>query len=133
MSPGTVDAARIYDLENQIPANRSVLAFMWGSGSMFDALLRLNYYDSWSTTAGLFNGSNPPDTYDYGSTLLVDAEVTMNINDMFSVSLGGENIFDTYPDDEEDGTLTFLGVEDALTSPYGFNGGFYYLRLTARF
>ena len=133
VSPGTVDAARIYDLENQIPANRSVLSFMWGSGSMFDALLRLNYYDSWSTTAGLFNGSNPPDTYDYGSTLLVDAEVTMNINDMFSVSLGGENIFDTYPDDEEDGTLTFLGVEDALTSPYGFNGGFYYLRLTARF
>jgi iron complex outermembrane receptor protein len=100
---------------------------------MFDALLRLNYYDSWSTTAGLFNESDPPATFDYGSTLLVDAEVSMTINEMFTVALGGENIFDEYPDDEQDGTLGFLGVEDALTSPYGFNGGFYYLRLTASF
>jgi iron complex outermembrane receptor protein len=130
---GTVNAARIYDLENQIPANRSVLSFSWASGGMFDALLRLNYYDSWSTTAGLFNESDPPATFDYGSTLLVDAEVSMTINEMFTVALGGENIFDEYPDDEQDGTLGFLGVEDALTSPYGFNGGFYYLRLTASF
>ena len=54
----------------------------------------------------------------------------MNINEMFTVALGGENLFDEYPDNEQDGTLRFLGVEDALTSPYGFNGGFYYLRLT---
>jgi iron complex outermembrane receptor protein len=59
--------------------------------------------------------------------------VSLNFGEMFTVTLGGENIFDEYPDDEEDGTLRFLGVEDALTSPYGFNGGFYYLRLAARF
>ena len=71
--------------------------------------------------------------YDYGSTLLVDAEVSLTFNDMFTVTLGGENIFDEYPDDEQDGTLDFLGVDYALTSPYGFNGGFYYLRLSASF
>ena len=130
---GTINDARIYDLENQIPANRSVLSFSWASGGMFDALLRLNYYDSWSTTGGLFNESDPPDKFDYGSTLLVDAEVSWNINEMFTVTLGGENLFDEYPDDEQDGTLGFLGVEDALTSPYGFNGGFYYLRLSMDF
>ena len=27
----------------------------------------------------------------------------------------------------------FLGMDYALTSPYGFNGGFYYLRLSASF
>ncbi len=130
---GTVNNARIYDLENQIPAHRSVLSFSWASGGMFDALLRFNYFDGWSTTAGLFNESDPPATFNYGSTLLVDAEVSATINEMFTVTLGGENLFDEYPDDEKDGTLSFLGVEDALTSPYGFNGGFYYLRLTARF
>ena len=57
----------------------------------------------------------------------------MTINDMFTVTLGGENVFDEYPDDEQDGTLDFLGLNYALTSPYGFNGGFYYLRLSASF
>ena len=133
VAPGTINDARVYDLENQIPENRSVLSFNWASGGMFGALLRLNYYDGWSTTGGLFNESDPPDTFDYGSTLLVDAEVSLAFNDMFTVTVGGENIFDELPDDEQDGTSRFLGVEDALTSPYGFNGGFYYLRLSARF
>jgi iron complex outermembrane receptor protein len=133
VAPGTINDARIYDLENQIPENRSVLSFNWASGGMFGALLRLNYYDGWSTTGGLFNASDPPDTFDYGSTLLVDAEVSLDFNDMFTVTVGGENILDEYPDDEQDGTSRFLGVNYALTSPYGFNGGFYYLRLSARF
>jgi iron complex outermembrane receptor protein len=136
VTPGTINDARVFDLENQIPENRGVLSFNWDSGGMFGALLRLNYYDGWDTTAGLFDDpSDDPefDTFSYGSTLLVDAEVSMTFNDMFTVTLGGENIFDEYPDDELDGTLDFLGVNYALTSPYGFNGGFYYLRLSASF
>jgi iron complex outermembrane receptor protein len=129
----TIDDARIYGLENQMPANRSVLTLDWKPGGMFDALVRFNYYDSWSTTAGLFNSDDPPAIFDYGSALLVDAEVSMTFREMFTLTLGGENIFDEYPDDEEDGTLRFLGVEDALTSPFGFNGGFYYLRLAVNF
>jgi iron complex outermembrane receptor protein len=136
VTPGTINAARVYDLENQIPENRAILSFDWDSGGMFGALLRLNYYDKWSTTAGLFDdpGDDPAFvTFDYGSTLLVDAEINLTFNEMFTVTLGGENIFDEYPDKELDGTLDFLGVDYALTSPYGFNGGFYYLRLSASF
>jgi iron complex outermembrane receptor protein len=136
VTSGTINDARVFDLENQIPENRSVLSFNWDSGGMFGALLRLNYYDGWDTTAGLFDDpTDDPDfdTFSYGSTLLVDAEVNLTFNDMFTVTLGGENIFDEYPDDELDGTLDFLGVNYALTSPYGFNGGFYYLRLQANF
>ena len=136
VSPGTINNARVYDLENQIPENRAVLSFNWASGGMFGALLRFNYYDSWSTTSGLFDPTPPGGNqvvYDYGSSLLVDAEISMTFNDMFTVTLGGENVFDEYPDDEQDGTLDFLGLNYALTSPYGFNGGFYYLRLGVSF
>jgi iron complex outermembrane receptor protein len=136
VSPGTINNARVYDLENQIPENRAVLSFNWASGGMFGALLRFNYYDSWSTTSGLFDPTPPGGNqvvYDYGSSLLVDAEISMTFNDMFTVTLGGENVFDEYPDDEQDGTLDFLGLNYALTSPYGFNGGFYYLRLSVGF
>ena len=55
VAPGTINNARVYDLENQIPENRAVLSLNWASGGMFGALLRFNYYDSWSTTAGLFD------------------------------------------------------------------------------
>ena len=80
-----------------------------------------------------FSPGDASDQYDYGSTLLVDAEVNLTINDMFTVTIGGENILDEFPEDEQDPTSRFLGVEYALTSPYGFNGGFYYLRLSAGF
>jgi iron complex outermembrane recepter protein len=136
VSPGTINDARVFDLENQIPENRSLLSFNWDSGGMFGALLRLNYYDKWRTTAGLFDDPDDDpafDTFSYGSTLLVDAEVSFTLNDMFTVTLGGENLFDEYPDKELDPTLDFLGAEYALTSPYGFNGGFYYVRLSASF
>ena len=136
VAPGTINNARVYDLENQIPENRAVMSLNWASGGMFGALLRFNYYDSWSTTSGLFDPTPAGESqvvYDYGSSLLVDAEISATINDMFTVTLGGENIFDEYPDDEKDGTLDFLGLNYALTSPYGFNGGFYYLRLSASF
>jgi iron complex outermembrane receptor protein len=136
ITPGTINNARVYDLENQIPENRAVLSFNWDSGGLLGGLLRLNYYDKWSTTSGLFDPTGPGlplVTYDYGSTLLVDAEVSFTFNEMFTLTVGGENIFDEYPETEQDGTLDFLGVEYALTSPYGFNGGFYYVRLSADF
>jgi iron complex outermembrane recepter protein len=133
VEPGTINDSRVFDLENQIPENRSVLSFNWASGGMFGALLRLNYYDEWSTTGGLFSPGDASDVTTYGSALLVDAEVNLTINEMFTVTVGGENVFDEVPDTEQNFVLGLLGVENALTSPWGFNGGFYYLRLSASF
>jgi iron complex outermembrane receptor protein len=49
------------------------------------------------------------------------------------VALGGDNVFDTFPDKEQDGTFQFLGVIYSITSPFGFNGAFWYIRGTASF
>ena len=49
------------------------------------------------------------------------------------MTLGAENLFDELPENEQEPVSQFLGVKYALTSPYGFNGGFYYLRLRAGF
>ena len=65
--------------------------------------------------------------------MLVDLEASYKFADKYTVAIGAENVFDTYPDKEQDGTLQFLGVKDALTSPFGFNGGLWYLRLAAKF
>ena len=65
--------------------------------------------------------------------VMVDMELSYTFADHYIVSIGGENIFDEYPDSEADGTLDFLGAEYAVTSPYGFNGAFWYARFTASF
>ena len=133
ITPGTINASFEYDLEHQMPENRALLTFDYSSGGFFGGLLRLNYYDSWTTTAGLFSPGDASDQYSYGEAVLVDLEARFTFAERFTVAVGGENIFDEFPDEEQDPTSQFLGVKNALTSPFGFNGGFYYLRLSADF
>jgi iron complex outermembrane receptor protein len=130
---GTINASRVYDLENQTPENRALLSFDYSSGGVFGGLVRLNYFDSWSTTAGLFSPGDASDRYDYGDTVLVDVEARLTFAEKYTVAIGGENVFDEFPDEEQDPTSRFLGVHYGLTSPYGFNGGFYYVRLSMEF
>lgn len=134
VKPGTIDELRVYDLENQIPQNRAVLTLDYRPGGGFKTLMRVNYYGDWSTTPGLFyDPSAPTGPYHYGSNVLVDLEASYTFAEKYTVAIGAENVFDTVPDREQDGTLQFLGVKDALTSPFGFNGGFWYMRFEAGF
>ena len=132
IKPGTINASRAYDLENQVPNHRGILSFDWNK-ERIGALLRLNYYGSWSTTGGLFSPGDASDASSYGSEILVDLEARFDINDTFQVAVGGDNIFDTYPGDEQDGVFQFLGVVHSITSPFGFNGAAWYVRASVNF
>ncbi len=130
---GTLDAGRIFDLENQVPNHRSVFTVDFAQ-DFFTGLVRFNYFAEWETTPGQLSAvGDASDAETYDGALLVDLEARFKIGENFSVTVGGDNVFDQLPDDELDGTLRFLGVEDSLTSPYGFNGGFWYVRLDANF
>lgn len=133
VTPDTINASRVFDLENQVPENSSVLTFDYSTGGFFSGLLRFNYYDDWRTTAGLFSPGDASDQYSYGGEILVDLEARFTFGDRYAVTIGGENIFDTLPEDEQDPTSRFLGVRPSLTSPFGFNGAFWYLRAGANF
>lgn len=130
---GTINQSRVYDLENQVPENRTTLTVSLNSDGMFNGLIRLNNYSDWSTTGGLFSPGDASDRYEYDGAVIVDVEGTLTFQDRYRVTLGAENVFDELPDREQDPTLGFLGVTRALTSPWGFNGGFWYLRLAADF
>jgi iron complex outermembrane receptor protein len=130
--PGTVNADRVYDLEHQVPKNRAVLTFDYGLGR-FNGIARVNYYGGWNTTGGLFGNGDASDAVSYSSKTLLDLEARYKVNDSFSVAVGGDNVFNTYPDKEKNGTLQFLGAKYALTSPFGFNGAFWYLRFKGEF
>jgi iron complex outermembrane recepter protein len=133
VQPDTLNDDFVYDLEHQVPKSRSVLSFDYGL-HRFDAIARINRYGSWSTTVGLFGSNNPPDDVDhYSGRTLLDLEARYRFNDVVTVAVGGNNVFDTYPGKEQNATLQFLGVKYALTSPFGFNGAFWYARVTASF
>lgn len=133
IAPGTINADRVYDLENQVPEQASVLTFDYSSDGPLSGLLRLNYYGDWSTTAGLFGPGDGSVVYDYSSEVLVDVELRATFAERYTFTLGAENLFDTLPGDEQDPTSVFLGVRHSLTSPFGFNGAFYYARFHADF
>lgn len=128
-----INGGRVYDLENQVPEQSAVLSFDYAVGG-FNSLIRFNYYGDWSTTPGLFSSTQDgTDSADYDKKVLTDIEASYTFADHYTVAVGGENIFDTRPQLEQDGTLRFLGVEDSVTSPFGYNGAFWYARVSASF
>jgi iron complex outermembrane receptor protein len=122
-----LDAERVADLENQLPNNRTVLTFDWRSPWSFDLTARANRYDGWEdVTFG--------ETASFGAKWLFDLAVTFKLfDDMAHLTVGGNNIFDEYPDKQSNGVLNFLGAQYPLSSPYGFNGGEWYVKVGFEF
>ncbi len=133
VTPGTINQSRVFDLENHVPQHRTAITLDYDNGKRFHGYLRLNRYDDWKSTGGLFSPGDASDVSSYDAELLVDLEASFDLHRNFSVAIGGENIFDTEPGAEQDPVLQFLGVTKSLTSPFGFNGGFWYVRLTGNF
>jgi len=134
VAPETILAARVFDLENYVPERRTTLSLNYQTDGMFGGYVRINNYGGWAATDGVFG--DPTDVSNasfYGSEVLVDVEATFTFNDRYRITVGGENVFDTDPDPEQGGLLRFFGVRRSVTSPFGFNGAFWYVRVSADF
>ena len=66
-----------------------------------------------------------PDT-----SVVFDAEVSWDVREDFTVLLGAQNLFDEYPSTNPNGEVAGLIYPEQ--SPFGFNGGYYYVRGTWR-
>jgi len=64
------------------------------------------------------------------ASVVFDAEVSWDVRDDFAVLVGVQNLFDEYPSTNPAGEVAGLIYPEQ--SPYGFNGGFYYVRGTWR-
>ncbi len=128
-----LSASDVYDFENQVPDNRTTLTFDYQSGGRLGGYVRFNFYGGWGDSGGQLSASDASEAISYGSEMLVDIEARFDFNDNISLSVGAENVFDVEPDDDGHFVAEILGVDKALTSPFGFNGGFWYARLSAYF
>ncbi len=123
-NPDVVNDDRVDQLENSLPSFRAALTTTHRMGAV-DALVRGTWYDSWLDVGGLVIGGG--EGTPYSGRLIWDAELGFSLNESTTVSVGAQNLFDTYPDVQ--GNAGDVGLTYSEITPWGFNGGFYYVRV----
>ena len=132
-TPDITGDFKVARLEKDLPNHRAT--FTWGqSWEDWNTFTRVNYF-------GEYQGVH----VDYDATVktgsaafTVDMEVNYNINDSINVAVGAQNLFD-----QEAERLDFFdhtgipnnnwGGQYYETSPFGFNGGYWYVKGAYRF
>ena len=115
----TVDEVRVREYEKGLPETRYNVAANHNVGN-WRFLARVSYYDDWfdSEDGNVYDGKS-----------LVDLEAAYRFSESLAVTLGAQNAFDEVPD-ENPGAAAGVGNRYSQFSPFGFNGAFWYLRLT---
>lgn len=132
-SPEIIGEARVQILEDALPRTKGSFSINH-QRERWHAMTRLNYYGSFyedHVDSGCVVG---PDCLPiYGdAALIVDAEVGYKFDNGLFVNVGAQNLFDKEPELNPYGEAV-VGAKFPPLAPYGFNGGFYYVRMGWRF
>ena len=115
-----IDDDRVIQLEKTLPTVRFTLTGDHRQGP-WRFLGRVYWYNSFTE----FTTDDPPaDLVDAGQQWLVDFETSYALKNGLTISAGAQNLLDSYPDR----TTGVAGTRYPEYSPFGFNGGYYYLR-----
>jgi len=130
-NPLIVTNDRVANLEKTLPKLRVNFSETWSKGR-FSLLGRLNYYSKFTVTSS----TNAAQTF--GAEMIADVEATYAFNDHFSLSAGAQNLFNNYPDKDVRSIDPFTGLpgngnQYIDASPFGYNGGFWYVRAGVKF
>lgn len=126
-----VDRKRLIEISHFNPQWRGYTTAIFETGR-WNFLARANYYGKWTTAV-----ANVPTAVAYdqvrGAEWLFDAEVGFDLTDTIHLAVGGNNLFDAYPDKEELIANRNNGQDYPDLSPFGFSGGFWYVRAEVKF
>ena len=120
--PTVIDANRINELENGLPENRVNLGATHLNGN-WRFTLRNNWTDEWFDSE---------DGVTYDSYMTNDIEVAYSFDNGVTVMGGGANFLDETPD-ENKGAADGVGNKYSQFAPLGFNGAFWYGRVSYDF
>ncbi len=129
-----IDRFRITTLEQGLPNTRWTISATHDA-RRWDLMARVNYFGKfWDSedgrnAVGLPGGPTASWLYPaYAGRALVDLEFGVPIGPNVHLAVGGENIFNTYPEVNQFGAMT-VGNMYGQFSPFGFNGANFYVRL----
>ena len=110
---------RLRELEENLPKQRGNLTLTQSLTSRWDGLARASYFGSWYDSE---------DGNTYNGKILFDLETSVSFyDDASTISVGGQNILNTYPDDNPNAAAT-IGNRYSQFSPFGFGGAFWYVK-----
>ncbi|MDO7841965.1 TonB-dependent receptor plug domain-containing protein [Sphingomonas immobilis] len=134
--PGSsISSDQILDIEHGAPNHRAVFTTNWALGPL-SINFRENFYSWWKAAISY----GPAQTF--GSKFVSDLDVTYNITENYSVTVGGQNILDERPDKLSPLSNSIFPITGGSSDgqiypssggPFGLNGGFWYVRLRAKY
>jgi iron complex outermembrane receptor protein len=138
-STAITGAFKVKRLEEGLPKHRGsfTVSQSWDDISVY---VRANYFGEYHAVHVDYDLA----AQDADAAVTVDAEMSYFINDSFTISVGAQNILDQDAEelDFEESSRSHpdgftpnsnWGGKYYETSPFGFNGGFYYAKLTYNF
>lgn len=131
-STRAVDRERLIEIREFNPQTRGHLNVDYQQGP-WGALAGINYYGKW--TDAVPNDTPTPVSFDqsFPARWLVDIEGTRRFAQNVTLAVGAENLFSTYPDEDQRLSQINNGIIYPQFSPFGFNGGFWYVRIRTKF
>ncbi len=128
-----LDTISIALIETSQPRDKVLvsLGYQW---KKLNATVRINYFGpvtAWEKPANL-----PHRSQTFGGRTLTDVVLSYNFTEKFSITVGGNNIFDVYPDRVFSNYASYFNGQTPFTrnaNQFGFNGAFYYINALFNF
>ena len=113
----------VTQLKSGLPGNRISVTVnhLIGDWRLLGRFRRYGEFTSYPADVGPWRRDHEPRWF-------LDAEVAYSFSDALTVVAGAQNLLDEYPQKSTEGAQDGVGMLYPENSPYGFNGGFYYLR-----
>jgi iron complex outermembrane receptor protein len=117
---------RVYIQEAQ-PHQHYNLSARYSKGG-FSGIVRANYFGKVASTEST---ADPARKQVFAGKWLTDVDLSWKFGGSYKLHIGANNIFDTYPDENiPSNSFNGIFVYPRRTAPFGFNGGYYYTRLS---
>jgi len=112
-------------VEDALPRQKGTASVRYALKS-FGALVRANYYGGVR-----YEPDNPVNDEEFSAKVLFDLSFDVLLGKRARLTIGADNVFDTYPDKQVQGANISDGrfVYSRNVSQFGTNGGFYYTKL----
>ncbi|MYD45536.1 MAG: TonB-dependent receptor [Gammaproteobacteria bacterium] len=122
-NPDFTSENRKNQIEDGQPSSR--ITATWNHRvKQINAMVRLRYYGEYYDTPT----NDAAAAYYPEAVLIFDAEISFHMNDGMTITGGMQNMTDVYPSENPNGNIA--GLLYGEQSPYGFNGGYIYGRIT---
>ena len=118
--PEVLDALRVRELQEALPGTRWTATVRQTLGR-WRLLGRLSYYGAWFDSR---------DLYVYHGDSVVDLDAAYPVSESTTLTIGGQNVFGNDP--EANPIARATGNRYSAHTPFGVNGGFYYVRVNYR-